>query len=83
MPEPSGHPGSDPMTWDEIEYREISADWRHRDAMLWQTLAVSIAFSGFVFSSWWGSEIRLVRETHHVGRLDSCQLCPVTEDHEG
>jgi len=36
----------------EAEYREISFDWRHRDAMLWQTLAVAIVFSSVIFSSW-------------------------------
>jgi hypothetical protein len=32
----------------QIEYEQISRDWRHRDSMLWQALTVSIALTGAV-----------------------------------
>ena len=32
-----------------IEYEQICEDWRHRDLMLWQSLAVSITVTGIIF----------------------------------
>ena len=32
-----------------IEYEQICEDWRHRDLMLWQSLAVSITLTGIIF----------------------------------
>jgi hypothetical protein len=33
----------------QIEYEQICNDWRHRDSMLWQALAVAITLTGVVF----------------------------------
>ena len=33
----------------QIEYEQICEDWRHRDSMLWQSLAVSITLTGIIF----------------------------------
>lgn len=33
----------------QIEYGQICEDWRHRDSMLWQSLAVAITLTGTVF----------------------------------
>ena len=33
----------------KIEYEQICEDWRHRDSMLWQSLAVSITLTGIIF----------------------------------
>lgn len=33
------------------EYSELCADWRHRDGMLWQSLAVSITVTGFMLGA--------------------------------
>ena len=33
----------------QIEYGQICEDWRHRDSMLWQSLAVAITLTGAVF----------------------------------
>lgn len=34
----------------QIEYEQICEDWRHRDSMLWQSLAVAITSTGVIFS---------------------------------
>lgn len=34
----------------ETEYEQICEDWRHRDAMIWQSVAVSVAISGGIFT---------------------------------
>ena len=34
----------------EIEYQELSADWRHRDSLTWQVPAVIVAVAGFLVS---------------------------------
>lgn len=33
----------------QIEYEQLCEDWRHRDSMLWQSLAVAITLTGIVF----------------------------------
>jgi hypothetical protein len=33
------------------EYSELCSDWRHRDGMLWQSLAASLAATGLVLGS--------------------------------
>ncbi len=33
----------------QIEYKQLCDDWRHRDSMLWQSLAVAITLTGVVF----------------------------------
>jgi hypothetical protein len=40
------------------EYDQICQDWRHRDTLLWQTLAVSITISGLVFTQIFNPEIK-------------------------
>lgn len=35
---------------DEIEYQELSADWRHRDSLTWRIFAVVIAVVGVLVS---------------------------------
>lgn len=35
----------------QIEYEQICEDWRHRDSMLWQSLAVGITLTGFIFGT--------------------------------
>lgn len=35
---------------DEIEYQELSADWRHRDSLTWQMPAVIVAVTGLLVS---------------------------------
>lgn len=32
-----------------VEYEQLSEDWRHRDEMTWQSLAVSITITGIIF----------------------------------
>jgi len=34
------------QAWRKAEYAEVCADWRHRDGMLWQSLAVAITVTG-------------------------------------
>ena len=33
----------------QIEYEQLCEDWRHRDSMLWQSLAVAITLTGIIF----------------------------------
>jgi hypothetical protein len=40
------------------EYDQICHDWRHRDTLLWQTLAVSITISGLAFTQIFNPEIK-------------------------
>ena len=35
---------------DDIEYQELSADWRHRDSLTWQMPAVIVAVTGLLVS---------------------------------
>ena len=35
---------------DQIEYQELSADWRHRDTLTWQMPAVIVAVVGLLVS---------------------------------
>ena len=32
-----------------VEYEQLCEDWRHRDQMTWQSLAVSITITGIIF----------------------------------
>lgn len=32
-----------------VEYEQLAEDWRHRDQMTWQSLAVSITITGIIF----------------------------------
>ncbi len=41
----------------QIEYEQICEDWRHRDSMLWQSLAVAITLTGVVFVAAFGKDI--------------------------
>ncbi len=44
--------GKDELTKKElkhIEYEQSCGDWRHRDSMLWQSLAVAMTLTGAVF----------------------------------
>lgn len=36
--------------WRHTEYEQVCADWRHRDGMLWQSLAVAITVTGLTLS---------------------------------
>lgn len=36
--------------WRHMEYDQICNDWRHRDGMLWQSLAVAITVTGLTLS---------------------------------
>jgi len=41
-----------------IEYEQICEDWRHRDSMLWQSLAVSVTLTGAVFVAVFNKDIQ-------------------------
>jgi hypothetical protein len=43
----------------KTEYEQICQDWRHRDSMLWQSLAVAIALTGLTFSIVFNKEMKL------------------------
>lgn len=43
----------------QAEYEQICQDWRHRDSMLWQSLAVAIALTGLTFSIVFNKEMKL------------------------
>lgn len=36
--------------WRHAEYDQVCTDWRHRDGMLWQSLAVAITVTGLTLS---------------------------------
>jgi hypothetical protein len=36
--------------WRHAEYEQVCTDWRHRDGMLWQSLAVAITVTGLTLS---------------------------------
>jgi len=67
-----------------IEYEQICADWRHRDNMLWQSLAVAITLTGGAFS------VVFNRDTESTGKiiisflafiLNVVLLLKITKDH--
>ena len=39
--EPPPQPNNASTDWREVEYRECSEDWRHRDRLIWATLPVA------------------------------------------
>lgn len=39
--EPSPQPNNANANWREVEYKECSEDWRHRDRLIWATLPVA------------------------------------------
>jgi hypothetical protein len=41
----------------QAEYEQICEDWRHRDSMLWQSLAVAITLTGAVFVAAFNKDI--------------------------
>jgi hypothetical protein len=43
--------------WDEIEYNQISADWRHRDNLTWQIPSVIVAVGGALVTAAFGLKI--------------------------
>ena len=43
--------------WDEIEYNQISADWRHRDNLTWQIPSVIVVVGGALVTAAFGLEI--------------------------
>lgn len=50
-----GHTGDEETSesierWRHTEYEQVCTDWRHRDGMLWQSLAVAITVTGLTLS---------------------------------
>ncbi len=43
--------------WDEIEYNQISADWRHRDNLTWQIPSVIVVVGGALVTAAFGLDI--------------------------
>ncbi|MDO9098184.1 MAG: hypothetical protein Q7U60_08685, partial [Candidatus Methanoperedens sp.] len=43
----------------QIEYEQLCEDWRHRDSMLWQSLAVAITLTGGVFGLVFGDATKV------------------------
>ena len=43
--------------WDEVEYSQISADWRHRDNLTWQIPSVIVVVGGALVTAAFGLEI--------------------------
>lgn len=43
----------------QIEYEQLCEDWRHRDSMLWQSLAVAITLTGGVFGLVFGDAAKV------------------------
>ena len=39
--EPDPQPNNTSMDWREVEYKECSEDWRHRDRLIWATLPIA------------------------------------------
>lgn len=37
--------------WDEVEYNQISEDWRHRDNLTWQIPSVIVAIGGALIAA--------------------------------
>lgn len=46
--EPDPQPSNASMDWKEIEYRECSEDWRHRDRLIWATLPIAATVAGVI-----------------------------------
>jgi F0F1-type ATP synthase assembly protein I len=49
---------NDPSTnWEEIEYKECSEDWRHRDRLIWATLAGVATIAGVIVGVAYGQSL--------------------------
>ena len=43
--------------WDEIDYNQISNDWRHRDNLTWQIPSVILVVGGVLIAAAFGSNL--------------------------
>jgi ABC-type multidrug transport system fused ATPase/permease subunit len=67
-----------------IEYQEVSKDWRHRDTMLWQALAVAVAATAAIFGVAFRAETGWLLRVALVFlalALDLLLLLKITKDH--
>jgi hypothetical protein len=46
--EPPPQPNNAITDWEEVEYKECSEDWRHRDRLIWATLPVAATVGGVI-----------------------------------
>jgi hypothetical protein len=46
--EPDPKPNNASTDWREIEYKECSEDWRHRDRLIWATLPIAATAGGVI-----------------------------------
>jgi len=48
--EPPPQPNNASTDWEEVEYKECSEDWRHRDRLIWATLPVAATVGAVIIS---------------------------------
>lgn len=46
--EPDPQPNNASTDWKEVEYKECSEDWRHRDRLIWATLPVAATVAAVI-----------------------------------
>lgn len=68
----------------QIEYEQLCEDWRHRDSMLWQSLAVAITLTGIIFSVALREDMSLMSRFILYGTaliLNCVLLLKISKDH--
>lgn len=66
------------------EYKQAASDWRHRDAMLWQTLSLVVAITGAAFAYVFGKDVDILGKVivlFFTTVLTLLSFIKITKDH--